>query len=127
MPALPSGHTDHSDDLSATGLAVTLVSGTGLNEFPRLTVSGFVDMTTADKFAEAIRAATACQKVILDLTDAQFVSSAAINVLFQRREGLAAVMVGAHSIVARALSLADRKSTRLNSSHPSKSRMPSSA
>lgn len=104
MSAPPEGDIGRSDAYLPTGLTVTLVAGTG--ESPRLTVSGSVDLTTADRFAEAVRAATARQRVVLDLTDAQFVSSAAVNVLFQRREGLAAVLVGPDSIVARALALA---------------------
>ena len=70
MSAPPDEYTARSADLAATGLTVTLVSGSGPEKPPRLTVSGFIDLTTADRFAEAIRAATARQKVILDLTDA---------------------------------------------------------
>ena len=106
MSAPQDEETQRWNDPRSPGLIVTLVPGTGWQKLPRLTVSGYIDLTTADRFAEAIRAATAQQKVILDLTDAEFASSAAINVLFQRREGLAAVVVEVHSIVARALSVA---------------------
>jgi anti-anti-sigma factor len=83
-----------------------LIPGTGLQKLPRLAVCGYIDLTTAEQFADAIRAATEGRRVILDLTDAEFVSSVAINVLFQRRQSLAGVLVGADTIVARALSLA---------------------
>lgn len=105
MSAMPVGETERSDR-TAAALTLTLVSGTGNQKLPTLTVAGCIDLSTADRFADALRAATVQQRVLLDLTSAEFVSSAAINVLFQCRDGLAAVLVGPDSIVARALSLA---------------------
>lgn len=86
-----------------TGLTVTLTRPAGGGRAPRLTVIGFIDVSTVAEFERALTGATADRGVILDLTRAAFVSSAAISVLFQRREDLDAVVVGADTIVALAL------------------------
>lgn len=113
MTALPDEdirHLEHSDTITAdtttVALTTALTRGAGPRMLPRLTVTGLIDMSTVTQFTRAVQEATAAQKVLLDLTRAEFVSSTAISVLFARRASFAAVLVGADSIVARALSAA---------------------
>lgn len=109
MAVPPNGDikVDTAQDKTAdSGLETDLALGTAPRGLPRLTVNGFVDIATVDKFAQAIHNATGEHRVLLDLTRAQFVSTAGITVLFQHRSKFAAVLVSSNSIVDRALSAA---------------------
>lgn len=104
----PPKHLDAeaSDDATGAALTVTLVPGAERGQTPTLAVSGTVDLTTATRFSEAVRAATRHQKVILDLTAVQFGSGAVVDVLFEQRAGISAVLIHMESIVTQALKLA---------------------
>jgi len=92
--------------LTAPGLTTTVTAGARARQLPTLTVIGYLDLSTVTGFDQALCEATTGRKVILDLTRADFLGTAAISVLFNRRDTLAAVLVSPGSIVAVALGAA---------------------
>ena len=106
MTAPANEGISHSEGLTAARLTVSLTPGAGSRPLPKLTINGFLDISTASQFSRAVRDAAANQKIIVDLTQAEFVGSAGISVLFERRDSFAAVLVVAGSIIDLALSAA---------------------
>ena len=88
-------------------------------EGSKLTVSvtGHIDTVTAPQL-EAELVLDAVDELVLDLSGVAYVSSAGLRVFLSAYKAMS--KKGGMTIV-------DRKSTRLNSSHPTTSRMPSSA
>ena len=88
-------------------LTTVLTGGSGPRELPWLAIAGYVDLSTVDQFVRAIQEASETgREVILDLTQVEFVGTAAMTELFRRRDSFAAVLVAAGSIVDRALAAA---------------------
>jgi anti-anti-sigma factor len=83
---------------------VTRRHGKGLT----VVVSGEIDVATVGRFEDAVRHATASgvPRVVVDLTGVTFVSCCGIRVLYEHRGRVAAVLVTAGSVVARALGVA---------------------
>jgi len=95
-----------ANSTAGTGLGTALIPAGSPRGLPTLAVTGFIDIATSDQLAQAIERATTAQKVVLDLVRADFIGTAGMTVLFQRRACFAAVLVSSGSIVDRALSIA---------------------
>jgi anti-sigma B factor antagonist len=76
----------------------------------RLVVTGEISLSTAAEFRAALEQASAeCGRLVVDLTAAEFLSSAGISSLYRQADHLVAVVVTADSIISRALSVAGFK------------------
>jgi anti-anti-sigma factor len=72
----------------------------------RLDVCGEIDLATAEQFCMAVAEAAARHpRLIVDLTEVDFLASAGVHALFRYRDQLAAVVVREGSVIARALAL----------------------
>jgi len=72
----------------------------------RLDVCGEIDLATAQQFCMAVAEVTARHpRLIVDLTEVDFLASAGIHALFRYRDQLTAVVVREGSVIARALAL----------------------
>jgi anti-anti-sigma factor len=69
-------------------------------------VSGEIDLATRDEFNQAVvNALREHPRLIVDLTGAQFLASVGIRTLWLHLDRITAVLVGADSMIARALSI----------------------
>jgi anti-anti-sigma factor len=74
---------------------------------PRLVVVGEIDLINAAAFHDAVRhAITRCPRLILDLTQVNFMGSAAVATLYTHLDNLIAVLVSRNTAIARALTTA---------------------
>lgn len=96
------------------GLSTTLTDEYRPRRSRRLTVTGSIDLLNVDEFNRALEQACVGHKVLLDLTRAEFISSAAVSALFGHRGGLSRVLVAADSIVGVTLSAAGFPAIRIH-------------
>lgn len=74
---------------------------------PRLVVVGEIDLINATAFHDAVRRAiTRCPRLIIDLTQVNFMGSAAVATLYTHLDNLIAVLVSRNTAIARALTTA---------------------
>jgi anti-anti-sigma factor len=74
---------------------------------PRLVVTGEIDLINATEFHDAVRGAiTRCPRLIIDLTQVEFMGSVAVAPLYTYLDNLIAVLVTRNTAIARALSTA---------------------
>ena len=89
-----------------------------MNDTPRFGTAGLADSYTVKKFDPA---AIAAYTAGFGLTAFEYQCGRGVRLAHDKAAALGA------ACAERDIALSDRKSTRLNSSHPSSSRMPSSA
>ena len=81
------------------GLSATLDE---LCRTPRLAVVGQIDSATVERFDDVVRAAVRrCPRLIVDLTEVQFLSSLGIGTLFVQADHIVAVAVAPGGELAR--------------------------
>jgi anti-anti-sigma factor len=74
---------------------------------PRLVVVGEIDLINATAFHDAVRRAIGrCPRLIIDLTQVNFMGSAAVATLYTHLDNLIAVLVTRNTAIARALNTA---------------------